>query len=345
MFYQNPPPSMYGSSYSSMFGGVPRFLGNHSNALMQLGLGILSGQTPQDGFGNAAKGLAVGVEQDQTAADKKRQAEDEKRLREALAGLSKQPNSPLAGPYSSLMQAYPEATAKGLIERQLGGSDQSSLPQYGVQPIYGVDEQGNPAILQLSQSGQPIQTPLPKGFQLAPGAKNVDLGTSVGILDRTGQIINNVPKDIAGEQRQQEIGKVQGQAEASIPAVQQAADLMTSMIQDVRNDPNRASSTGWQAPMNAVPGTSGYGFQKKSDQLRGQAFMQAYQTLRGAGAISEKEGQAATDAITRLDTAMSDADYLKALDDLQAIVNSAVAKQQKKAGMGDAADDDPLGIR
>ncbi len=69
-----------------------------------------------------------------------------------------------------------------------------------------------------------------------------------------------------------------------------------------------------------LPNTPKAGFEAKLKQVAGENFLQAYSTLRGAGAITEQEGQAAKEAMARLSTAQSKEDFTTALADLKAIL-------------------------
>ena len=55
----------------------------------------------------------------------------------------------------------------------------------------------------------------------------------------------------------------------------------------------------------------------------GQAFLQAFQSLKGGGAITEKEGEKATAAMARLQRSQSTKDYKDALGELRGILQSA----------------------
>lgn len=67
------------------------------------------------------------------------------------------------------------------------------------------------------------------------------------------------------------------------------------------------------------------------DQINGQAFLQAFNALKGGGAITEIEGQKATEAIARLNTAQSYEDYKAALDELRGVVTRGIANAKSKA--------------
>ena len=59
----------------------------------------------------------------------------------------------------------------------------------------------------------------------------------------------------------------------------------------------------------------------KIDQLQGQAFLRAFESLKGGGQITEREGIAATKAIARLDRKQGTEEYKKSLYELKAIMD------------------------
>jgi hypothetical protein len=58
----------------------------------------------------------------------------------------------------------------------------------------------------------------------------------------------------------------------------------------------------------------------KIDQLKGKAFLQAFETLKGGGQITEREGLAATKAIARLERQQSPEAYKESLMALRSVV-------------------------
>lgn len=99
-----------------------------------------------------------------------------------------------------------------------------------------------------------------------------------------------------------------------------------------------------------VPGSDTADFMRRLDQIKGGAFLQAFNTLRGGGQITEVEGKKATDAITRMDKSQSEAEFIKAAREFQNIVKGGIerakGKPQGRAGAQQGgADNDPLGIR
>jgi hypothetical protein len=103
---------------------------------------------------------------------------------------------------------------------------------------------------------------------------------------------------------------------------------MIDSIDGILNDPALDSSTGILAPLQNVPGTDQRRFGARARQLEGQAFLQAFESLKGAGQITEIEGTKATQAIGRLDTYQSAEDYRAALTELRGILSEAQSRPQ-----------------
>lgn len=101
---------------------------------------------------------------------------------------------------------------------------------------------------------------------------------------------------------------------------------MVSTIDGILNDPALDTATGFLAFMQNVPGTGQKRFGTRSSQLEGQAFLQAFESLKGAGQITEIEGAKATQAIGRLDTSQSPDDYRQALIELKDVLSKAAQR-------------------
>jgi hypothetical protein len=71
-----------------------------------------------------------------------------------------------------------------------------------------------------------------------------------------------------------------------------------------------------------------------AEQLEGQAFLQAFQSLKGAGAITENEGKKASAAIARLNRSQSKTDYVQALNELRGILVETKARAAERASPG-----------
>lgn len=214
--------------------------------------------------------------------------------------------------------------------------------KFGLTPIYGT-RNGKTVMLQAGERGDVVETKLPEGVELPTGVERVDLGTSIGLLDkRTGQMVGAIPKDLAGAERAKVEGKAQGEAATGLTGAIAQAENVLKTIDQVRTHPGRnqfgATGAGSTLPLvgDGLPGTKGRDFVGLVDQLKGQAFLDAFDALRGGGAISEAEGKVATQARARLDRAQSKEGFDAALKDLEDIVKLGVSRARQKAGQSAA---------
>lgn len=83
-----------------------------------------------------------------------------------------------------------------------------------------------------------------------------------------------------------------------------------------------------------IPGSQGEAFVGLAEQVRGNVFMEAFKSLKGAGAISEQEGAAATAAMARLRYTTNPEDFRAALNELETEVKRLAALAIRKAGGG-----------
>lgn len=85
-----------------------------------------------------------------------------------------------------------------------------------------------------------------------------------------------------------------------------------------------------------VPGVNS-DFNARVEQLRGIGFLQAYQSLKGGGPISEVEGTKATGAQMRLNQAQTESEWYAALKDAKALLDDAYGATQEIARRGSTA--------
>jgi hypothetical protein len=76
--------------------------------------------------------------------------------------------------------------------------------------------------------------------------------------------------------------------------------------------------------MRFFAGTEGKNFEIRHKEVLSQAFLDAFEALKGGGAITEKEGEKATSARTRMDLAQSKEEYISAAREYQAVLKRGV---------------------
>jgi len=80
-----------------------------------------------------------------------------------------------------------------------------------------------------------------------------------------------------------------------------------------------------------IPGSQAADFKTYHDQVKGTAFLEAFESLKGGGQITQIEGDKATAAITRMDRAQSREEYTKAARELQGIIRQGLKRARDKA--------------
>lgn len=219
-----------------------------------------------------------------------------------------------------------------LLKQKFGGG------KYGKTGAIFQDQDGTFKSAQFAEDGNIKITPLP-GLEPARGVVTVDDGTGTQIRSKaSGREVTRVPKDIAGREAQEEIGKATGKAAANLPLVMAAADRITSGIDKVLNDPYLPSMTGPVAGRLPNLSADANRVQSYVDQIQGGTFLQAYNDLRGGGAITEKEGEKATAAYNRLaNMKVEDKDYRAALNEFRSEILKLRDLAIKKAQGGAVA--------
>ena len=108
------------------------------------------------------------------------------------------------------------------------------------------------------------------------------------------------------------------------------ASYMDDLLEKTKTHPGRQYATGKSSILPKVPGTAPADFQVLLDQIGGQQFLQAFETLKGGGQITEVEGRKATDAMARMNPRQSEESFLQGVSEFQNIVRSAKERASTK---------------
>jgi hypothetical protein len=160
-------------------------------------------------------------------------------------------------------------------------------------------------------------------------------------VNPSGPAVATIAKDPAGKAAATERGTQQAKAAIDLPKVKQNAATALKYIQDVLDDPNLENVTGWQANLPTVFSAS-HDTESRIAQLKGKAFLSAFESLKGGGAITEAEGSKATDALARLNNLkQSDEGFKQALQDFRNEVIGLVKIAEQRAGGSATTSDAP----
>jgi hypothetical protein len=315
---------------SGMFGSL--FTPDRKAMLNDFFLGLAAGATPQQSLALGAASVGQGSKGRKTTNQTVQWLKGRGLGDQEAAFLANNP----AGLSDYLKSVYAAQKNQGLLNVGKGatlydpasgkwitppeGAAGSAQDEYGLNPIYGKDADGNIVALQPGKHGSVNQLKFPDGVTITPPVQQTDLGTSVQFRDKFGNVIDDQQKDIRGKASQEVLGKQEGGMEAAAPADYQSAQNALDTIDTIRKDPNKAWGTGASSWFNSIPGTPGRDFQNKVNAAKSGAFLTAIQQMRGLGSLSDAEGQSATKAVNRLDTATSEEEFNSALDDYEKIV-------------------------
>jgi len=149
--------------------------------------------------------------------------------------------------------------------------------------------------------------------------------------------------------RQRALGESQAKFEVAFPQAKedttQAIGLIDEMIGNATYDPKTKrviygdvaphpgfkGAVGFGIGTRFIPGTAAASFQALFDQVQGGAFLQAFETLRGGGAITEKEGAKATSAKNRMSLAQSEDEFVKAAIEFREVMNQGLKRAEARA--------------
>jgi hypothetical protein len=178
------------------------------------------------------------------------------------------------------------------------------------------------------------------------GAVSFSQGTGAGAgagKPATGYV--NVQTDAGVEQRvitgspaAQEVTATAAQLDAAM----EQADRLVGLVKSVRDDQELNAVTGFAEGRMPTgrPSLSPEKIQArqdlivKIDQLKGNVFLQAYESLKGSGQITEIEGIKAEAAIARMNRAQGTPAFKEALNDFLDVVSTAQKRiERQKSGL------------
>lgn len=144
-----------------------------------------------------------------------------------------------------------------------------------------------------------------------------------------------------------ETAKKEAEAAFDAPVAIAKGEEALGLVDDLLKAPGFKTAVGTSRMfgLQKIPGTDARNFDIRLDQIKGQQFLQAFETLKGGGQITEVEGRKATDAISRMNPEASEAEFKKAANEFKAIIQRGIERAKKQGGMTTPSTPSSGGVR
>jgi hypothetical protein len=180
-----------------------------------------------------------------------------------------------------------------------------------------------------------IQSIEPRSQALVSQYTNaINLANRQGNAKAATDLAEQLYKQVPGlKEAQVETAKTKAAEITGAPKAYDSAVETIKVIDSLISHPGREAATGASAVMRYLPASEARAFAAKEAQLKGRAFLEGYKSILGGGAISEKEGAKAEQAIAAIgDPYIPEKDYLQALKDFREVTSSLAEKAKGKLG-------------
>jgi hypothetical protein len=146
--------------------------------------------------------------------------------------------------------------------------------------------------------------------------------------------------DAAAQRRGQVLGEEAAKKEFSLPQTEQTAREALSLASKLQRHPGFEAAVGMPNPFKGgfglfnIPGTPAADFANMSKQARSKTFMAARESLKGAGQVTDFEGQKAENALAAMNSATSESEFKRAMQDYVDAIAAGVQIARKQSRMG-----------
>jgi hypothetical protein len=171
-------------------------------------------------------------------------------------------------------------------------------------------------------------------------------GGQVAFDKRSGKFVplTSAPEEAAGQATitgaktvAETTAKAQTEAKIDLPRIEANAQQSIDLLERIKTHPGMKYSVGLMSAAPVIPGTPQADFVALTEQLQGKQFLEAFQSLKGGGQITEVEGTKAENAIARMQRAQSKEAFVSAATEFQDIVRKGVERAKQKAGSASTA--------
>ena len=123
------------------------------------------------------------------------------------------------------------------------------------------------------------------------------------------------------------------EAQADLPRAVETAKQTVDAVDKLLTHEGFSNLVGAGLPFGKyVAGSQTAGANALYEQIKGKSFLEAFQSLKGGGQITEKEGAKAEAAINRMNLSTSEQDFKDAAKDFKDAVQAGINRASKSAG-------------
>jgi len=263
----------------------------------------------------------------------------------AETGVTPQPLPPSGAP-TGAVPTGPVAQQPGSVQQIQQGGTAVASPQGQAAPAqpYGANVQFAPGQARPQGPAVPGQAPAQAQAQPGQAPAQAQPSPTPGIPGSTplrppmpGESIAqyNAYKE-AWDTEQKVLSEEVAKIKVNLPKITSSGDAVIKTVDDVLNHKGFTDVVGVPNILTGIyspPGTNARDAKAKIKELEGKQFLQAFESLKGGGSITEREGAAATAAISALqDPGISEAEYRRNATIFKNSVRRMVNRQLEATG-------------
>jgi hypothetical protein len=210
-----------------------------------------------------------------------------------------------------------------------------NMPTGGMPVQTGMPSSGMPS------GSMPNQAPAGGGMNMSPAAmSDANKQVFVDVEKRRRENLENSPKVLATiNDTLRNVDDLIGDARV-IKDSKGKEKIDYTVTKDGKQVQGRKAQAGFDYAVGAglprwavMGGSDTAGFLTRLDQIKDKTFLQAFESLKGGGQITQIEGEKATSALNRMNTAQSEIEFIKAAREFEENLRTGMELAKKKAGL------------
>lgn len=298
---------------------------------------LMASMSPEEWTNYQKYRMDIANDQQKRIEAQQAKAQQERQMQAAMEYINSLPE-----PQRSLAMADPMKYVGTAMESQFGGGqlDTANIRDYNL-----AVKQGYPGtFIQYQHESRQPPTPIYSAVPTAQGLQVFNQRTGRLEMAAPGVLPAAQDPTLAGQRAEQTAagtatGQAQAQAQLGLPQYESIANETLKRIDELITHPGMRGAVGAPSPGKAmafVPGTEQSNFMSLLNSIKGRQFLEAFESLKGGGQITEVEGQKATQAISDMSTAQSEEAFVRSANQFRNIVQRGLERARNKAVGGRA---------